>query len=186
MAPSTAVAVRFRAPSEADAAALWRIVRGSGVLDPNSPYCYMLLCRDFAATCAVAEAEGGVVGFVTAYVPPGRPDTLFVWQIGVDRGRRGAGIGRDLLEQVLARPACRGVTHLETTIAPSNRASRALFEALARDRGAQVTEVRGFGPELFPDPGHEPERRYRIGPLAAPHGPDETTEPKRPVDGAGK
>jgi len=160
--------LRFREPQVEDAAAMWRIVQDSGVLDPNSPYCYLLLCRDFAATCAVAEVGTQAIGFVTAYVPPNQPDTLFVWQIGVTEAFRNKRIAALLLAQVLGREACRGVTHIETTIAPSNQASMALFEGLARPKGAVMTEVPGFGTELFPEIGHEPERRYRIGPLSAP------------------
>lgn len=168
---SSATEVRVRTPTEADAGAMWRIVRDSGRLDPNSPYCYLLLCRDFAATCAVAEVAGEVVGFVTAYVPPNQPDTLFVWQIGVTEAFRNRRIAALLLGQLLAREACRGITHIETTVTPSNRPSRALFEGVARHWGAAMHEVPGFGAELFPDPGHEPEPRYRIGPLASA-GPD--------------
>lgn len=162
--------IHFRPPREADARSIWRIVRDSGVLDPNSPYCYLLLCRDFAASSAVAEAGGEVIGFVTAYVPPGQPDTLFVWQIGVDPAYRGNGIGRRLLERLLTREVCRRLTRLETTVSPSNHASRALFEGVARRMGAAFSEVPGFGAEMFPDAAHEPERRYRIEPLAVPEG----------------
>jgi L-2,4-diaminobutyric acid acetyltransferase len=156
----------IRPPRLADAAAVWTLVRDSGRLDLNSPYCYLLLCRDFTATSAVAEADGGVVGFVTAYRLPDRPDTLFVWQIGVAAPYRGRGVAGRLLDDLLVRPACAGVTHVETTIGPSNQASRALFEALARRRGARMTEAGGLPPGLFPDAGHEPELRFRIGPLA--------------------
>jgi L-2,4-diaminobutyric acid acetyltransferase len=168
MGAPTLTELRFRKPREADAAAMWRIVRDSGVLDPNSPYCYLLLCRDFAATCAVAEVGTEVIGFVTGYVPPAQPDTLFVWQIGVTEAFRNRRIAALLLARLLGREACRGVTHIETTIAPSNQASRALFEGLARPMGAAISEVPGFGAELFPESGHEPERRYRIGPLSGP------------------
>ncbi|MFQ5507924.1 MAG: diaminobutyrate acetyltransferase [Leptospirillia bacterium] len=168
MEASPLAALCFREPREADAAAMWRTVRDSGVLDPNSPYCYLLLCRDFASTCAVAEVADEVVGFVTAYVPPNQPDTLFVWQIGVAETFRNNRIATLLLAQLLGREACRGITHIETTITPSNHASRALFEGLARPLGAALTEVPGFGAELFPEAGHEPEIRYRIGPLGGP------------------
>lgn len=159
--------VRTRRPREADGAAIWEIVRDGGPLDLNSVYCYLVLCRDFGETCLVAEDAGRVVAFVTGYRLPDRPDTLFVWQIGVDAAHRGAGLATRLLKDLLARPGCRGARFLETTIGPSNAASRALFAGLARDLGTAMDEAGGFGADLFPGSGHEPEVRYRIGPLDA-------------------
>lgn len=178
MVPSTETEVRVRPPAEADAPAIWQLVRDSGVLDPNSAYCYMLLCRDFSGTCAVAEADGRVVGFVTGYRPPAEPDVLFVWQIGVDPAFRGRGVAHRLLGDVLTRDACTGVTHVETTITPGNRASKALFARLALRMGVSMTEVPGFGAELFPEPGHEPERRFRIGPFPVAGNPNPTNGPQ--------
>ncbi|MCZ9340443.1 diaminobutyrate acetyltransferase, partial [Streptomyces sp. TRM76130] len=42
-------------PRVTDGATLWRIARDSKVLDLNSSYAYLLWCRDFAATSAVAR-----------------------------------------------------------------------------------------------------------------------------------
>jgi len=146
------------------------VVVRTGVLDANSPYCYLLLCTDFAATSLVAvTGEERVVGFVAAYRPPARPETLFVWQIGVDAEVRGCGLGRRLLEQLLTLPGCDGVTHLEATVTPSNTASRRLLEGFARTRGVDCIfdASTGFPAALFGDAGHEQEDRVRIGPLAA-------------------
>ncbi|MFQ5508212.1 MAG: diaminobutyrate acetyltransferase [Leptospirillia bacterium] len=160
--------LHYRKPREADATAIWRIARDSRVLDLNSPYCYMLLCRDYTDTCVVAEAGPRLVGFATAYIPPRQRDTVFVWQVGVAKALRGQGIGAGMLEQLLVRGACMGTTHLETTITPSNKPSLALFQGFARQMRVNMAEVPGFGPDLFPDKGHEPEQRYRIGPFPIP------------------
>jgi L-2,4-diaminobutyric acid acetyltransferase len=170
--------VRLRPATAEDGPAVWRVVRDAGVLDLNSVYCYLVLCRDFGATCRVAEHAGRVVAFVTAYRPPERPDTLFVWQIGVLPAHRGAGLATRLLRDLLDGPGCRGVRFLETTITPSNAASRALFEGLARTLGGAFTRAGGFSAGLFPESGHEPEERYRIGPFArgASDRPDPTPE----------
>ncbi|CAO0837892.1 L-2,4-diaminobutyric acid acetyltransferase OS=Streptomyces microflavus OX=1919 GN=ectA_1 PE=3 SV=1 [Streptomyces microflavus] len=54
-----------------DGAAIWRIARDSEVLDLNSSYSYLLWCRDFAATSAVARGEDGEpIAFVTGYIRP--------------------------------------------------------------------------------------------------------------------
>ncbi len=57
-----------------DGAAIWRIARDSKVLDLNSSYSYLLWCRDFAATSAVARGENGEpIAFVTGYLRPTAP-----------------------------------------------------------------------------------------------------------------
>jgi len=150
---------------------VWRLVRDSRGLDLNSPYAYLLLCSDFAATSLLAEGEEGVVGFVGAYRPPPRPHAIFVWQIVTADPARGSGLASQMLDALLARPACRGVRFLEATVTPSNTASWALFRGLARRRGAPLTQEPAFGTELFPNPDHEEEVRVRIGPLPVPSAP---------------
>ena len=97
--PSSGQALTLRSPTVEDAAAIWRLVRDSGVLDLNSPYSYLILCKHFAETCIVAEEAGVIVGFVTAYRPPITPDVIFVWQIGVAQSVRGRGVGLITAEQ---------------------------------------------------------------------------------------
>ncbi|MET9775800.1 diaminobutyrate acetyltransferase [Streptomyces sp. NPDC006367] len=156
-------------PKVADGAALWRIARDSKVLDLNSSYSYLLWCRDFAATSAVARDEHGEpVGFVTGYVRPDRPDTLFVWQVAVDHAHRGRGLAASLLDELAARTVAEhGTTTLETTISPDNTASQRLFISFAERHGAGLEREVLFGTGDFPDGPHEPEVLYRIGPLTA-------------------
>jgi L-2,4-diaminobutyric acid acetyltransferase len=144
---------------------VWELVRGSGVLDTNSSYCYLVLCGHFADTCVVARRDDAAVGFVTALITPRDPRRLFVWQVGVTASERGRGVAGQMLRHLLARPACRGVTHLETTVAPSNTPSRALFAALARDLGCPLREGETYGPELFPEAPHDPEQTLLLGPF---------------------
>ncbi|GAA2289476.1 diaminobutyrate acetyltransferase [Streptomyces kunmingensis] len=155
-------------PSVADGAAIWRIARDSKVLDLNSSYSYLLWCRDFAATSAVARDETGeVAGFVTGYIRPDRPDTLVVWQIAVDDTHRGHGLAGELLDGLITKVAAgRQVTTVETTITPDNAASQALFLSFARRHAAGVERQVLFDAGLFPDDGHLSEELYRIGPIA--------------------
>lgn len=152
-----------RRPLPADASAVWRLVKESGKLDANSAYCYMLLFKYFAGTCLVAEREGRVIGFVTAFVPPEERETLFVWQIAVAPAARGQGVGLALLRELLEQPESREAVWLMATVSPGNGPSRRLFEALARERAA-VCEIagEGFPAALFPESGHEDEPLIRI------------------------
>ncbi|MES9522897.1 diaminobutyrate acetyltransferase [Streptomyces capoamus] len=154
-------------PATTDGPALWRLAKDSKTLDLNSSYSYLLWCRDFAGTSVVARgADGEPVGFVTGYLRPGRPHTLFIWQVAVDPGHRGLGIAARLLDGLTARLAAEhGITEVETTITPGNTASERLFTSFAERHGAGVTREVLLPADLFPDGPHDPEVLYRIGPL---------------------
>ncbi|GAA1164588.1 diaminobutyrate acetyltransferase [Streptomyces hebeiensis] len=156
------------APRVEDGAAIWRIARDSEVLDLNSSYSYLLWCRDFAATSAVARDDDGTpVAFVTGYIRPERPDALVVWQVAVDGGQRGRGLAGALLDELTARVARDlGVTAVETTVTPDNTASDRLFTAYAARHDAVLEREVLFDGGLFPDGVHQPEVLYRIGPLS--------------------
>jgi L-2,4-diaminobutyric acid acetyltransferase len=160
--------IEFDTPRVEDGAAIWRIARDSKALDLNSSYSYLLWCRDFAATSAVARGENGEpVGFVTGYIRPERPQTLVVWQVAVDGPQGGRGLAAALLDGLTARVTGElGVRRVETTITPDNTPSNRLFTSYAERHGATVDREVLFDGGLFPDGGHEPEVLYRIGPVA--------------------
>lgn len=145
---------------------MWHLAGASGTLDRNSSYAYLMACLNFPETCViVSENNGCVKGFVVGYVVPVRPDAFFVWQIAVDPESRGRGIGREMLDAVLARDACRDVRYLEATVVPSNPASVGLFEGFAARHDAACEQRACFSSDDFPDK-HEPEVLLRIGPLS--------------------
>ncbi|MFJ9825101.1 diaminobutyrate acetyltransferase [Streptomyces sp. NPDC101160] len=162
-----------------DGADLWRIAREAGELDVNSPYSYLLWCRDFAGTTAVArDATGRAVGFVTGYLRPEAPGTLFVWQVAVEGSYRGTGVAGALLDALASRVAAEhGLVRIEATVTPGNVASDRMFRSFARRHGAGVAREVLFPSAVFPEPAgadephgttpasHEPEVLYRIGPL---------------------
>ncbi len=154
----------FRPPSLEDGAAIHRVVQRTGVLDVNSCYLYLLLSEEFADTCVVAEEAGQLLGFVTGVRLPRRPDSIFLWQVGVDPQAQGLGLGKRLLRAFLESPGAESARALETTISPSNAASQALFQAIARERGAQITVSPYFREDHFPA-GHEAEEHYHIAPI---------------------
>lgn len=155
----------IRPARRTDGAAVWRQVRASKVLDVNSSYAYLLFLDHFGHTSVVAERDGEVVGFVTGFRPPLRPEVVFVWQVAVDESMRGRGLARRMLDALVRLEGCHGVRYLETTVTPSNGPSQALFASFARGLGAEHEVSPYFGEELFPDAGHEAEELHRIGPF---------------------
>ncbi|MGB3331385.1 MAG: GNAT family N-acetyltransferase [Mycobacterium sp.] len=175
--------VRLRTPTVADGPALWQMAVDSATLDVNSPYAYLLWCRDFASTSVVAEVNGEpggsarldageaklgpphqLGGFVSGYRRPDQPETLMVWQVAVNAAHRGAGLAGRMLDHLASAQVAQGVTYLETSITPDNEASRRLFGAFARRWDAPLACSELFGADLFPE-SHLAEELFRIGPL---------------------
>lgn len=147
-----------------DAGDVWSLVAETGMVEENSAYAYILLCDHFGATTHVARRDGELVGFVTAYRIPRRPDTCFVWQVGVSAAARGAGLATRLLDAAVDAGDDGGARWLEATVTEGNAASNRLFTRWAERRGCAWDLSEGYERSLFPKP-HDAERCYRIGPL---------------------
>jgi L-2,4-diaminobutyric acid acetyltransferase len=153
--------IEIGAPSVADGVRMWELAVASGVLDAKPRYAYALWCRDFAQTSVVARRDGEVVGYVTGYMRPEAPSTVFVWQVCVSSAAQGAGVGGRMLDAVFA--AAPGADRMETTITPDNESSIALFAAFAKRNGLTVDRSDLFGHDELGD-DHEPEHLYSIRP----------------------
>ncbi|HEY2205590.1 MAG TPA: diaminobutyrate acetyltransferase [Pseudonocardia sp.] len=177
-APPRPPSIVIEPPTIDDGVELWRMARDSRVLDLNSRYSYLLWCRDFAATSVIARLgpERVPAGFITGYRRPDEPGTLLVWQVAVDAAARGQGLAGRMLDALWAQVD--GVDHMETTVTPDNEASIAMFAGFAQRHDAHVDVAELFsGAQLSagePDddgsdhePEHQPENRYRIGPIKA-------------------
>lgn len=161
--------INYRHPETGDGPLIHQLVKDCAPLDLNSVYLYLLLASHFRGTCLVAETDGKrrMAGFVSAYYRPDEPDTLFVWQIAVHPDFRGRGIARGLLRELLAALYQKAPpVYLELSVNPSNKASRTLFESLAKNLETGISERELF-PERLLGEGHEAEILLRIGPLPA-------------------
>lgn len=172
----TPLSLTLRPPTAADGLALHQLVAQCPPLDPNSIYCNLLHCTHFAGTSVAAvDASGqqaGLLGFISAYLPPAQPDTLFVWQVAVAPLARGQGLAGRMLDAIATRPACRAIRYLETTINPSNSASWALFQSWAQRHQAAHSAHPHFDSQQHFGGVHEDEMLMRIGPFAiAAEGP---------------
>lgn len=145
---------------------MFRIVKESKVLDVNSSYSYLMWSKFFNKTSIIAQSENNeVIGFVSGFLQPESPDTLFVWQVAVDIEHRGKGLATKLIEQLLDQLQGEKVHYLEATVTPSNVPSSNLFKGIAEKNHTNCTIFECFSEDQFPDPSHEPEMTYRIGPL---------------------
>ncbi|BBY84811.1 diaminobutyrate acetyltransferase [Mycolicibacterium tokaiense] len=161
----------LRHPTDTDASDMQALVAGTGILDVNSTYAYLLLASDFAETCIIARRDDEVCGLVTGYHPPSRPEVLFVWQVAVAERARGTGLAVTMLDELVRRVRDARQGHpitVETTVAPTNVPSRALFGAFARRHGVPLVEKPRFAAAQFGSDGaHEDEPTLRIGPILA-------------------
>lgn len=155
--------IQFRKPLATDGYEIHQLIANSPPLDLNSVYSYYLLCEHFRESCVVAENQGKVVGFLSAYRIPQNEERLFVWQVVVNRALRGKRIAWRMLESLLARWDQGEVHYVEATVNPSNVASRGLFERLAEQCGTPVHEETFLDATAFgPGAGHESEILLRV------------------------
>ena len=151
-------------PTSLDGAKMWELAKGTGKLDLNSSYFYVAMSHWFSDSCKIAvDIENKLlIGMVIGFRLPSDNETLVIWQIAVDERYRGQNIAMRLLDEVTASSQIR---YLEATIAPSNLASKRLFEKWATEKKAALMVLDGFGVNCFPNQQHEKEDLYRIGPL---------------------
>ena len=159
----------LRLPTPNDGASVFRLIGRCPPLDTNSMYCNLLQCSHFAGTSVAAvqtvNTNEELVGFISAYLIPGREDTLFIWQVAVDERARGIGLAGNMLKHILDRPLCSQVTYLETTITESNKASWALFKSLANKLGTTLEKSVMFDRDKHLAGEHDTEHLARIGPF---------------------
>src|SRR5690606_20414192 len=161
------IAPLLRQPEASDGAAVWQLVSECAPLDRNSMYCNLLQCDHFADTSIIAEHDGDIIGWISAYIVPNEPDTLFIWQVAVAERARGLGLAGRMLQGLLDRAARGGVTALKTTITDDNEASWALFRRFAAAQGAPLEREAHFRRDEHFAGRHATEHMVTIGPFGA-------------------
>lgn len=157
----------LRMPTAKDGAAVYDLIAQCPPLDTNSMYCNLLQCSHFSETSIAAESNDDIVGFISGYIQPNQPDTLFIWQVAVGEKARGQGLAGRMLKEILSRSVATEVRYIETTITPDNRASWALFESLANKLGAELNQSVMFERQQHFAGQHETEMLVRIGPFGS-------------------
>ncbi len=160
--------ILLRLPRLEDGMEVFRLVESCPPLDINSSYCNLLQCSHFASTSVTAERDGDIVGFISGYAIPERPDTLFVWQVAVSEQARGIGLASQMLTNILSRPQCGDIRYLETTITEENQASWALFKSFATKQKTDLQPSAWMDKEAHFAGQHDSETLVRIGPFKSP------------------
>lgn len=163
---SADIELSLRRPSSDDGAAVNDLVNRCKPLDENSVYCNLLQCSHFRETSALAELDGEVAGFVSGYLVPESPNSLFVWQVAVAPEARGLKLAKRMILEILHRPVARGVNTLQTTITPDNAASHGVFKSVASSLGTEVETQVMFDKEDHFDGQQSSEVLWRIGPFS--------------------
>ena len=148
-----------------DGQSVHQLITQTPELDSNSCYCNLLQCSHFSDTSIIAEKQGMILGFISGYLKPKNPKTLFIWQVAVSSDARGCGLGSQMLQQLLERKESASITHLETTITETNKASWALFNRLAEHFDAPLERSVMFDRITHFNDEHDSELLARIGPL---------------------
>ncbi|WP_238593796.1 diaminobutyrate acetyltransferase [Endozoicomonas atrinae] len=122
-------------------------------------YCNLLQCTDFSRTSIIAESnDGDIIGFISGYIAPESPETLFIWQVALDQRYRGKGVASQMLSRLFNRNEA--LQSLKTTISPSNAPSQKLFQTFFENHGMTVETIEHFKAGVHLDSDHEDEILY--------------------------
>ncbi len=153
-------ALLIRPAAQADIERIQQIAAESLVLKSISINAYAAWCAEFPLTSVVGEIGGKLVGFALGAPLRTSRGRLFVWQVAVDHPYRDRKVGISMLDYLLDEVAAEGISVLEGVTAADAGASLALFESLARRRGAWLSE-RPFVDNCADDP-RDTRRRIEI------------------------
>ena len=157
--------INYRHPTLDDGSKIYGLVRSCPPLDVNSQYFYYILCKDFSNTCVVAEYDRNLLGFVSAYLQPEKPRSLFVWQVAVAKNARRKRLALNMLDWLIKQPKCIHIQSMETTISPLNQPSQKLFSRFAKDHNANLQTRLFLDKSNFDNESHEEEILYTLSPL---------------------
>ena len=157
----------LRSPSLEDGMKVSHLIENCPPLDINSSYCNLLQCSHFSSTSVAANMGDELVGFISGYIIPDRPNTLFIWQVAVAEQARNLGLASRMLVHILNHPECNDIGYLETSITQNNQASWALFKGLANKLSADFQSSAWLDQNDHFNGQHDSEALVRVGPFNA-------------------
>jgi ribosomal protein S18 acetylase RimI-like enzyme len=156
-APEASRAVEIRLLQEQDGAVLDRVA--PGVFDRDvAPRWRDEFFADPRHHLVVAVEADVVVGFVSAvhYVHPDKPPELWINEVGVAPSHQRLGVGRRLLDRMLARGAELGCIQAWVLTSPGNTAARRLYASAGGQAAAEPSIMFEFPMAGFDRLGGQP------------------------------
>lgn len=151
----------FRKPILKDGQGIYQLIKSSPPLDLNSSYLYFLQASHFSDTCIIVEQNGVIIGFISAYYQPDKPQSLFIWQVAIAESARGRGLAKAMLLALIKnQPRDSVMTEIACTISPSNKASQGLFRSFAKTHELTLQTLPFINETHFGDENHEAEDLY--------------------------
>lgn len=116
----------------------------------------------FRETSVLAELDGQLLGWISAYILPYDPQTLFIWTVEVVEADRDVGISALMLGYLMRQEACAGVTRVQTVISCDEDRPWELFRRFARWQHSRMNVQPYFTQALTPHKRHENENLVTI------------------------
>ncbi|HLR64850.1 MAG TPA: diaminobutyrate acetyltransferase [Pseudogracilibacillus sp.] len=157
--------ITFTHPTKSDGKHMYTLAKDSKVLDVNSPYSYVMWSTYFQQTSMIVTYKDERIGFISGYILPEQPDTLFIWQVAVSEKFRGFGLATRMINALYDSLKSKGIHFIEATVTPSNKPSSNLFKGVANKYNTQCKTTLCFSKADFPIADTEEEYTYRIGPI---------------------
>ena len=152
-------------PSSNDGFEVNQLIKSCPPLDTNSLYCNLLQCHHFSSTSMCARYQNDLVGFVSGYIVPDQPDTLFIWQVAISDSMRGQGLAGNMILKILNNESCKNIKYLQTTVTATNKSSLRFITKLSHDLSANLKSATLFSKEKHFNHLHESEELITIGPF---------------------
>jgi len=155
--------IKITFPTKKNGSAVAKLVQCCPPLDLNSTYHYLVQSYYFNRTCSVAFDRERIVAFVSGFIKPTNENCLFIWQVAIDEGYRGKGLGIELIEFLLNQN--KEVNTIETTITKKNIASRRMFQKIVEKYETTMSEGTLFDKKEDFSSEHDTEILITIGPF---------------------
>jgi L-2,4-diaminobutyric acid acetyltransferase len=155
--------IKITFPTKKNGSAVAKLIQRCPPLDLNSTYHYLIQSHYFNQTCSIAFEDEKVIAFVSGFIKPTNKNCLFIWQVAIDEGKRGKGLGIELIEFLLDQN--KNVNTIETTITKNNIASRRMFQKISEKYEARISEEALFDKHEDFSNEHDSEILFTISPI---------------------
>jgi len=82
-----------------------------------------------------------IIGYASAIGDGRSPESIYIWQVGVQEAYRGRGLSQALIGNVVGAARDKGFRRAQVSIAPENTASLGAFRRLAGVLGQDLEEL---------------------------------------------